>query len=150
MEKCRRTREHTYSTRSSSLRDCLIARRHVLSLGELCGEHGYTCEWASGQKPHLTKNGKRILCKTANFVSVVVQGLSLSSSASSSFTSFPQDSSGTSPSPARLQSDDTYYQASGDRGDHSKFKHKNKNEVNNQATGRPIARPPGVVRGVHR
>ena len=27
----------------------------VLSLGKLCKEHGYTCEWASGQKPHLTK-----------------------------------------------------------------------------------------------
>ena len=25
----------------------------VLSLGKLCEEHGYSCEWASGQKPHL-------------------------------------------------------------------------------------------------
>ena len=28
----------------------------VLSLGKLCEEDGYTCEWASGQKPHLAKD----------------------------------------------------------------------------------------------
>ena len=28
----------------------------VLSLGELCSEHGYSYEWTSGQKPQLTKN----------------------------------------------------------------------------------------------
>ena len=40
-----------------------------LSLGKLCEEHGYSCEWASGQKPHLTtKDGKNVLCKTENFV----------------------------------------------------------------------------------
>ena len=27
----------------------------VLSLGKLCEEHGYTYEWASGQKPHLNR-----------------------------------------------------------------------------------------------
>ena len=31
----------------------------VLSLGKLCEEHWYTSEWASGQKPHLTNNGKK-------------------------------------------------------------------------------------------
>ena len=36
----------------------------VLSLGKLCGELGYICEWASGQKLRLTKQGKKILCKT--------------------------------------------------------------------------------------
>ena len=30
----------------------------VLSSGKLCEEHGFNYEWASGQKPHLTKNGK--------------------------------------------------------------------------------------------
>ena len=30
----------------------------VLSLGKLCEEHGYTCVWASGQKPHVTKQGQ--------------------------------------------------------------------------------------------
>ena len=32
----------------------------VLSLGKLCDEHGYSCEWINGQKPHLIKNGIRI------------------------------------------------------------------------------------------
>ena len=32
----------------------------VLSLGKLCEDHGYTYHWTSGQKPHLTQNGKRI------------------------------------------------------------------------------------------
>ena len=96
----------------------------VLSLGKLCEEHGCTYEWASGQKPHLTKNGKRILCKTANFAPVVVPGLSSSSSSSSSSTSFPQDSSSTSPSPARPRSDETQDQASGDRGDAPKIRSK--------------------------
>ena len=36
----------------------------VSSLGKLCEEHGHSYEWESGQKPHLIKNGKRILCKT--------------------------------------------------------------------------------------
>ena len=40
----------------------------VLSLGKICQEHSYTCEWTSGQKPHLTKDGKNILCKTDNYV----------------------------------------------------------------------------------
>ena len=30
----------------------------VLSLGKLCEEHDHTFESATGQKPHLTKNGK--------------------------------------------------------------------------------------------
>ena len=27
----------------------------VLSLGKLCDEHGYTCEWINGKKTHLIK-----------------------------------------------------------------------------------------------
>ena len=30
----------------------------VPSLGKLCTDHGYSHEWVSGQKPHLSKNGK--------------------------------------------------------------------------------------------
>ena len=86
----------------------------VLSLGTLCEEHGYSYEWASGQRPHLTKNGITILCKMEYFVPVVVPGLSSRSSASSSSTSFPQDSSSTFSSPASLRSDE---QASGNRRD---------------------------------
>ena len=63
----------------------------VPSLGESCSEHG-SDEWASGQKLHLTKEGKTILCKTENFVPVV-PGLASSSSASSSSASLPQESS---------------------------------------------------------
>ena len=64
----------------------------VLSLGKLCEEHGCSYEWASGQKPPVTQNGKTILCKTEHVVPIVVAGLatgSSSSSASSSSTSSP-------------------------------------------------------------
>ena len=65
----------------------------VISLGKLCEDHGYTYHWTSGEKPHLTKTGKRINCNTANCVPFVVPGLSTSSSASSptSSTSSSQD-----------------------------------------------------------
>ena len=56
----------------------------VLSLGKLCDENGYSYEWINGQKPHLIKDGFRIICKTENFVPIVVPGLSSSSSGSSS------------------------------------------------------------------
>ena len=39
----------------------------VLSLGKLCEDHGYTYHWTSGQKPQLTKKGKRIDCNISNF-----------------------------------------------------------------------------------
>ena len=78
----------------------------VPSPGELCEEHGYTYEWASGQKPQLTKQGKKHSCKTEDFVPLVVPGLSSSSGASLSSTSPPQDSSRTSSSPAEVRSDD--------------------------------------------
>ena len=55
----------------------------VLSLGKLCDENGYSYEWINGQKPHLIKNGIRIICNTENFVPIVVPGLSSSSSSSS-------------------------------------------------------------------
>ena len=56
----------------------------VLSLGKLCNENGYSYEWINGQKPHLIKNGIRIICNTENFVPIVVPGLKSSSSTSSS------------------------------------------------------------------
>ena len=31
------------------------SRQTVISLGKLCKEHGYSCEWVSGQEPRLTK-----------------------------------------------------------------------------------------------
>ena len=56
----------------------------ALSLGKLCDENGYSYEWIIGQKPHLIKDGIRIICNTENFVPIVFPGLSSSSSASSS------------------------------------------------------------------
>ena len=58
----------------------------VLSLGKLCDEHGYSYEWINGQKPHLIKDGIRIMCNTENFVPIVVPGLSTTSSSSSTST----------------------------------------------------------------
>ena len=61
----------------------------VLSLGKFCDENGYSYEWINGQKPHLIKNGIRIICNTENFVPIVVPGLSSSSSGSSSTSRTP-------------------------------------------------------------
>ena len=61
----------------------------VLSLGKLCDENEYSYEWINGQKPHLIKNGIRIICNTENFVHIVVPGLSSSSSGSSSTSRTP-------------------------------------------------------------
>ena len=60
----------------------------VLSLGKLCDENGYSYEWINGQKPHLIKDGIRIICNTENFVPIAVPGLSTSSPSSLS-TSTP-------------------------------------------------------------
>ena len=40
----------------------------VLSLGNLCSEHGYSYEWKNGETPRLTKNGIKITCTMDNFV----------------------------------------------------------------------------------
>ena len=69
-----------------------MTRLPILSVGNLSEEHCCTNEWTSGQKPYLTKNDRRTLHKTANFVPVVGPGLASSSSAVSSFTSFSKDS----------------------------------------------------------
>ena len=77
----------------------------VLSLGKLCDENGYSYEWINGQKPHLIKDGIRIICNTENFVPIVVPGLSSSSSGSSSALRTPmkqesRSSSSSSASPS--------------------------------------------------
>ena len=61
----------------------------VLPLGKLCDENGYSYEWINGQKPHLIKNGIRIICNTENFVPIVLPDLSSSSSGSSSTSRTP-------------------------------------------------------------
>ena len=59
----------------------------VLSIGKLCEDHGYTYQWSSGQKPHLTKNGRRIDCNMSNYLPFVVPGLSASSVTTPTLTS---------------------------------------------------------------
>ena len=103
----------------------------VLSFGQLCEEHVDTNEWASGQKPHLTKNGTSILCSTENVVPIVVPGLSWSSSASSSSAPFPRHRV-----PPRVQQDyevTILSQASGDRGDPHQTLNHNINKDNQGA-----------------
>ena len=77
-----------------------------LSLGKLCEDHGYSYEWVNRQKPRLTKEEKTIICKTDNFVPLVVPRLSANSGSNSSSTSIPQDSSSTSSSSATERSDE--------------------------------------------
>ena len=80
----------------------------VLSLGKFCDENGFSYEWINGQKPHLIKDGIRIICNTENFVPIEVPGLSSSSSASSSTSrtsmkqESPSSSSSSSPSSPTL------------------------------------------------
>ena len=74
-------------------------------------EHGvfYTNEWASGPKATSDQTREKDCVRDRKFRSCpgIITGLSSSSSLSSSCTaSFPQDSSSTSPSPARLRSVD--------------------------------------------
>ena len=78
----------------------------VLSLGKLCDENGYSYEWINGQKPHLIKDGIRLICNTESFVPIVVPGLSSSSSGSSSTlrTSMKQESHSSSSSSSSLSS----------------------------------------------
>ena len=97
----------------------------VLSLGKLCDQNGYSYEWINGQKPHLTKDGIRIICNTENFVPVVVPGLSTSSSSnlpsSTSMTpsrqeiDHPTSSSSSSTSPTITVSSDSETRAREER-----------------------------------
>ena len=82
----------------------------VLSLGKLCDENGYSYEWINGQKPHLIKDGIRIICNTENFVPIVVPGLSSSSSGSSSTSRTPmkqESHSSSSSSPTVSENSDS-------------------------------------------
>ena len=60
----------------------------VPSPGKLCEHHGYSY----GQNPRLTKDGKSIICKTDNFVPLVVSWSSTNSESVSSSTSPSRDS----------------------------------------------------------
>ena len=65
----------------------------VLSLGKLCEDHGFSYHPTSGQKPHLSRNGKRIDCNISNYVPFVVPGLSASSSSTTPSPTSPPSSS---------------------------------------------------------
>ena len=54
---------------------------------KLCEDHGSSFEWTTGQEPQLIKDGRRIKCNTANYVPIIVPGLSTSSSSSVTPTS---------------------------------------------------------------
>ena len=63
-------------SRSPSPRDCAVARRHacrpvIRQALRRARIHLWVDQWS--QKPHLTKDRKNILCKTENFVSLVVR-----------------------------------------------------------------------------
>ena len=46
----------------------------VLSLGKLCKDHGYCCEWVSGQEPRLTENGKVLSARQSILYLLSFQG----------------------------------------------------------------------------
>ena len=116
----------------------------VLSLRKLSEEHGYTYEWVSGHKPHLTKQEEEDFMqdgksRTSCCPWIVVQF----------WYQFvlPQDSSSlSSTSPATERSDDP---APGNYRESPKNS-KQKKEGLQSRLGRPIARPSRMVRGVHR
>ena len=72
----------------------------VFSQDKLCKDHGYSHEWVSSQGPRLTKNVKNTICKTDNFVPLVVPRLSVNSDSSSSSTTPSPESLGPEVSPA--------------------------------------------------
>ena len=120
----------------------------VQSLGKIWEDHGYTYEWASGQKPHLTNQGKKFFsCKTHKFVPLVVPGWSFNSGTSSSSTSPPQDSRRTSSIPAPERSDEP---APGNWRDSPKNSKQKQKEGQQSRRGRLFARLSGMVRGDHR
>ena len=79
-----------------SWRTCFLKKLpQFFSVGKFCEDHWYTYHWTSGQKPHLTKNGKKIDCNVSNCVPFVVPGLLTSSSTTltpTSSSSSSQDS----------------------------------------------------------
>ena len=76
--------------------------------GKLCGDHGYSYHWTSGQKPHLIKDGRKIECNTANYVPIVVPVPSTGSSSSATPTSptlLPQEAVTPTQHPASTRSE---------------------------------------------
>ena len=117
----------------------------VLSLGTLCEDHRYSYHWTGGQKPQLIKHGRRIQCSTANYVPIVVPGLSTGSSSSAtpaSPTSLSQEGVVPTQHPASTRSESTS-SIETVRGDPSSEPEENQNLNENfrqrEGTGRPVA-----------
>ena len=74
------------------------------SLGKLCEDPRKTYHWTSGQKTHLIKNGRKIICNIANNVPFVAPG---SSTSPSCLTSSSQDTVTPTEYPATERSEST-------------------------------------------
>ena len=115
----------------------------VLSLGKLCEDHGYSCEWTSGPKPQLIKNGRRMQCSTENYFTIVVPGLSTGSSSSATLTSpasLPQEAVIPSLRPASTGSESMSSQAWRDPSpEPTETEKTHKNEDNDTVRGDPVA-----------
>ena len=112
MEKCKQRWSTSVCQRIWFIRDS-EASPAVLSLGKLCEDHGYFYHWTSRQKPQLIKEGRRIQCNTANYVPIVVPGLSSSSASPTSPASLQQDSVVSTLRPETTRSENTSSQARG-------------------------------------
>ena len=113
--------------------------------GKLGSNH--TVKVSKGTWHHVFRSERvyrKELLKSVNLkCAVCVRQILGSSGASSSSTSYPQDSPSTSSSPASLRSD---AEVSGSRGDPSKTqKNQNQNKDNQEAAGNRLARSPGEV-----
>ena len=87
-------RNTSVRARSSSLRDSANYSKTLLPSCHEVSSAKSTVTLVGGPvvvSPRLTKNGNQTLCRTENFVPLVVPGLSFYSSTSSSSTSHPQD-----------------------------------------------------------
>ena len=79
----------------------------VLSLEQLCEDHGFSYHWTSGQKPHLTKNGRKIHCSFPNFAPFCLSTSSSTSSSPASSSSSSQDTVISTENPAIERSEIT-------------------------------------------
>ena len=90
--------KHKFSFTISSLRDGAITRRNAccsITLKNSTKTTDIPMGGSAVKNTRLTKEGKTIICKTDNFVPLVVPGLSTSSGINSSSTSTVQDLSPT-------------------------------------------------------
>ena len=120
----------------------------VLSLGKLLGDHGYSLGQLS--KTTVDHRGEENAVQNRQVRTSCCPRMVVKLSAGSSPTRLPQDLSSTTPSPARVRSDDTHAQASGNGGDLPKIRKTKLNKGQQSSNGKSIARFPRVDRGDHR